>query len=60
MIVFVSIIVDGGNRELTVLGNESLATGNGCLDVPAKHCLVYYIMFVRRKMQGGRGVCYLT
>lgn len=40
MIIFVSIIADGGNRELAVLGDEGLATGNGCLDVPTKHCLV--------------------
>ena len=47
--VVVSFIADGGNRELTVLENEGPTTGNGCLNVPAKHCcLVYYIMFVRR------------
>jgi len=49
IIVVVSFIVNGGNRELTVLENEGPTTVSGCLDVPAKHCcLVYYIMFARR------------
>jgi len=43
IVVVVSFIVNGGNRELTVLENEGPTTVSGCLDVPAKHCcLVYY------------------